>query len=91
MKTNEVLKKAIKDEIDNLIWAAREFAMETKHEDDFQALVKGNEVAILFEDGKDGHYYFFNEESGRLEIEDYNYFDCSCTQEELKDYERVEF
>ena len=90
MITNEVLKKAIKNEIDSLIWSAREFAMETLHEEDFQAMVKGNEVGILFDEGKDGHYYFFNEESGRLEIEDYNYFDCASTREELKDYEEVE-
>ncbi len=90
MKTNEVLKKAIKNEIDSLIWASREFAMETLHEDDFQAMVKGNEVAILFDEGKDGHYYIFNEESERLEVEEYNFYDCASTREELKDYEEVE-
>ncbi len=88
--TNEVLKQAVKNEIDSLIWSAREFAMETQHEDDFQAMVKGNEVVILFDEGKDGHYYVFNEESGRLEVEDYNYFDCASTREELKDYKKVD-
>ena len=90
MKTNEVLKKAIKNEIDSLIRDARELAMETLHEEDFQAMVNGNEVAILFDKGKDGHCYIFNEESERLEIEEYNFYDCESTREELKDYEEVE-
>ena len=89
MKTNEILKQAIKDEIHYMIWASKEYAMEDSCEDDYKAMVKGNEVAILFDEEEDGHYYVFNEESGKLEIEEYNYFDCACTREELKEYEEV--
>ncbi len=95
MKTNEVLKKAISEEIDSLIWAARECALEIYHEGDFQAFVKEDEdgmveVAIMFDEGNDGHLYTFDEESGRLDAEDFNYFNTEWARDELGDFEEVE-
>lgn len=94
MKTNEVLKKAISEEIESLIWSAREFAMETHHKDEFQAFVKEDEdgiveVAIMFDEGNDGHLYTFDKESGRLDAEDFNYFNTEWARDELGDFEEV--
>ena len=95
MKTNEVLKKVIKDEIDGLIWAAREYAMETHYKDEFQAFVKEDEdgiveVAIMFDEGKDGHLYTFDKESEKLDAEEYNYFETEWSRDELGEFEEVE-
>ena len=95
MKENEVLKKAINEEIESLIWAAKEYAMETCYKYEFQAFVKEDEddiieVAIMFDEGEDGHLYTFDKESGKLDAEDFNYFDSNCTRKELEKFEEVE-
>jgi len=91
MRVQENLRKAIENEIDSLIWAAKEFANEIVDKSDFKVLVKGSEVAILFDDGNDGHSYEFDEESGKLEAIEFNYYDSDCTRGELEDFDEVEF
>lgn len=95
MKENVILKKAINEEIESLIWAAKEYANETISKEEFKAQVWVDdegivEVAIMFDEGKDGHLYYFEEEEGRLSFEEGNYFDSNCTRKELEKFEEVE-